>query len=64
MDYEFGTVFDLTANHNATVSKDRTGIFDGSIFTITPETGKVLRNWLNSGAPEADNPESQVAVNQ
>ena len=28
MDYEFGTVFDLTATHNATVSKDRTGLFD------------------------------------
>ena len=35
MDYEFGTVFDLTAEHNATVSKDRTGIFDGTIFKIT-----------------------------
>ena len=46
MDYEFGTVFDLTADHSATVSKDRTGIFDGTIFTITQETGKTLKNWL------------------
>ncbi len=46
MDYEFGTVFDLTADHSATVSKDRTGIFDGTIFTITQETGKNLKNWL------------------
>ena len=46
MDYEFGTVFDLTADHSATVSKDRTGIFDGTIFTITQETGKILKNWL------------------
>ena len=49
MDYEFSTVFDLTADHLATVSKDRTGIFDGTVFTITPETGKVLSRWLNCG---------------
>ena len=49
MDYEFGTVFDLTAGHNATVSKDRTGIFDGNIFTITKDTGTQLRNWLDAG---------------
>ncbi len=49
MDYEFGTVFDLTANHNATVSKDRTGIFDGEIFTISQDTGKILKQWLDTG---------------
>lgn len=49
MDYEFGTVFDLTAEHHATVSKDRTGLFDGEIFTITQETGKKLQDWLNAG---------------
>ena len=46
MDYEFGTVFDLTADHSATVSKDRTGIFDGNIFTITQETGRIFKKWL------------------
>lgn len=46
MDYEFGTVFDLTADHSTTVSKDRTGIFDGTIFTITEDTGKKFKNWL------------------
>ena len=55
MDYEFGTVFDLTADHNVTVSKDRTGLFDGSIFTITQETGKKLRDWLNAGESKAVN---------
>ncbi len=49
MDYEFGTVFDLTAEHHATVSKDRTGLFDGEIFTITQKTGKELQDWLNAG---------------
>ncbi len=33
-----------------TVSKDRTGLFDGQAFTITQDTGRTLNNWLNSGA--------------
>ena len=49
MDYEFGTVFDLAPNHMANVSKDRTSMFDGNIFTITQETGKKLRDWLDNG---------------
>ena len=51
MDYEFGTVFDLGTDHNVTVSKDRTMLFDGQIFTITPETGKILKNWLEAKLP-------------
>lgn len=49
MDYEFTVVFDINAGHNATVSKDRTSIFDGSIFTITQNTGKILKAWLETG---------------
>ena len=48
MDYEFAIVFDLPNNHLANVSKDRTGLFDGQIFTISQETGKTLAGWLNS----------------
>lgn len=51
MEYEFGTVFDLSQNHTASVSKDRTGIFDGQFFTLTAETGRILRKWLEI-APE------------
>ena len=50
MDYEFGVVFDLDVNHNATVSKDRTTLFDGQIFRPSQKTGEALRNWLESGA--------------
>lgn len=49
MDYEFTTVFELGVNHNVTISKDRTGLFDGQIFTVTKHTGEILLNWLNSG---------------
>lgn len=55
MDYEFTTVFDLIQDsHLATVSKDRTSLFDGCPFTPTVETGKLLLDWLNRGieAPE------------
>ena len=55
MDYEFGVVFDLTAEHMATVSKDRTGIFDGNIFAITQNTGKLLSQWLNEGSNNNEN---------
>ena len=50
MDYEFTIVFDLSMEHSVTVSKDRTSLFDRQVFTITQETGKTLRKWLDSGA--------------
>ena len=49
MDYEFGVVFDLGLNHMATVSKDRTSLFDGQIFNISAETGSTLKTWLETG---------------
>ena len=52
MEYEFGTVFDLTPEHTASVSKDRTGIFDGKFFTLSDETGKILRKWLDNSPSE------------
>ncbi|MBQ3447224.1 MAG: AAA family ATPase [Synergistaceae bacterium] len=50
MDYEFTVVFDLGMDHTVTISKDRTGLFDGQVFTITQDTGRTLRRWLDSGA--------------
>jgi hypothetical protein len=50
LDYEFTLVLDLDARHNATASKDRTGLFDGQIFPITPKTGEALRRWLEGGS--------------
>ncbi|MBQ7156111.1 MAG: AAA family ATPase [Synergistaceae bacterium] len=55
MDYEFTVVFDLSMDHSVTVSKDRTGLFDGQIFQITQDTGKILKGWLNSGAESIPN---------
>ena len=56
MDYEFTTVFDLSMNHNVSVSKDRTSLFDGKVFTINEEIGVILKSWLNSASVNsADN---------
>ena len=49
MDYEFGTVFDLNASHFASISKDRTSLFDGQVFKLSPEIGEILKTWLETG---------------
>lgn len=47
IEYEFTTVFDLSQNHTATVSKDRTKLFDGQYFVPNQDVGKALLHWLN-----------------
>ena len=49
MEYEFSVVFDLGINHFATVSKDRTSLFDGQIFKLSQECGQTLKAWLETG---------------
>ena len=49
MDYEFTVVLDLSMEHIATSSKDRTGLFDGQHFKPSQETGQKLLEWLNKG---------------
>ena len=50
MDFEFTTVFDMDQSHNASPSKDRTSMFDMKIFKPTMDTGKKLKEWLESSA--------------
>lgn len=47
-DYEFTSVLDISQNHLATVSKDRTGLFRDTPFSITPKVGERLLDWLNA----------------
>lgn len=49
LEYEFTLVLDVDASHVASASKDRTGMFDGWYDKISPETGKRLMKWLNTG---------------
>lgn len=52
MTYEFTTVLDIVhSGHYATATKDRTEIFSGTDpRPITIETGRMLLEWLNTGA--------------
>jgi hypothetical protein len=50
MDYEFTLVFDLDIKHNATASKDRTGLFAGKPEQkLGVQTGKLIQEWCNVG---------------
>ena len=50
-DYEVMLAFDIVnKNHMAKASKDRTGLFVNlPEFVITPETGRMILNWCQSG---------------
>ena len=48
--YEFSLVFTMDVSHQACATKDRTAMFAADQwFLPTEETGKQLRNWLESG---------------
>lgn len=50
-EYEVSISLDLDDEHMALSSKDRTGLFSNNgKFRITTETGKLIRDWCNSGA--------------
>lgn len=52
LEYEFTVVFDIGMDHQFVVSKDRTGLFDGTITTITESTGQTIKDWLGDGGQE------------
>lgn len=63
MEYEFTVVFDIAMNHEAEVSKDRTGIFVDHVFQVTEDTGAAINKWLESGVvvpPKAKEPPKVV----
>lgn len=62
LEYEFTTMLDLTIDHNATTSKDRTGLFEGQHFKITTDTGKKLSEWLENGV-ELIKPHTIIEIN-
>lgn len=62
-EFEFTTVVDIQhGDHLATASKDRTGVFQGLPAPITEDTGRRLREWLETGedAPEPPPPPPPV----
>jgi hypothetical protein len=60
-DYEYTVVLDLDIKHNATASKDRTGLFmDKPEFKITPATGERILSWCMEGQNPDQLVESQI----
>jgi hypothetical protein len=59
IEYEFVTVFDMNMKHFAEVSKDRTGLFDGTVFQPSKLTGEMFRKWLDGAAPALPKPPPQ-----
>lgn len=54
-EYELTANLEIELNHQASASKDRTGLFaDKPPFVPSPETGKLILNWCNSGAEPID----------
>lgn len=49
IEYEFTTFLELDLHHMAFAGKDRTRLFDGSIFKPELETGRQLLSWLDAG---------------
>jgi len=59
IEYEFTTVLDVDMSHQASASKDRTGMFTDKIFQVTEDTGKMIAKWLSTASaaePEAPKP--------
>jgi hypothetical protein len=61
LSFEFTIVFDLDIKHNASASKDRTGLFmDNPSFIINETTGKKIKTWC-MGNELLKNVELQIA---
>jgi hypothetical protein len=54
IEYEFTTVLDVDMSHQASASKDRTGMFTDKIFQVTEDTGKMIVKWLSTGEVVVD----------
>ena len=52
LEYEVTTFFELDQAHQACATKDRTRLFDGQYFVITPEVGAKIHGWLAGAKPE------------
>jgi hypothetical protein len=55
MDYEFTLVLDIDIKHNASATKDRTGLFmDQPPFKIDSSIGEQISKWCNQGVDVED----------
>ena len=50
MEYEMTVFLDISLEHVASSSKDRTGIFDSKSVILSPDVGRQLKDWLETGS--------------
>lgn len=64
IEFEFTTVLDIVHDgHYALATKDRTGLFAGvDPQMLTPDTGKTLLSWLESGEERQPEPVAETTV--
>ena len=58
IEYEFSTVLEIGMDHNATASKDRTGLFTDKTFRIDESTGEQIALWLTGVKSVTDSTEN------
>lgn len=50
IEYEFSLFMDIDVDHQAHVTKDRTGVLDDEYFVVTPKEGIKISEWIASGS--------------
>ena len=54
MEYEFTVFFDISQDHYAKVTKDRTNMFGNEVFIMDETTGQRLSKWLEEGRDDVN----------
>ena len=54
MEYEFTVFFDISQDHYARTTKDRTNMFGNELFIMDETTGQRLAKWLNQGKDDVN----------
>lgn len=52
MEYEFTIFFDISQDHYAKATKDRTNMFKNELFIMDESTGTRIMEWLQKGKPD------------
>jgi hypothetical protein len=64
-EYELTVNLEIDVAHNASASKDRTGLFAGKpSFIPTVDTGKLIKEWCDSGAEPIANIDTRPELNE
>ena len=59
MEYEFTVFFDISQDHYAKATKDRTNMFGNEVFIMDEQTGLRFAKWLNEGRADTDRHEAR-----